>query len=708
MLVLQSNMSPEENRLNEIHLAVREPGVPCGHESDMQALRAYPRYHPYSYVFSPDVVGVDIVKNIESFAPRLVVLHGINGGFAKVEDLARIRQKIVWRLPDCWTFTGGCFYFGNCKRYLTGCGQCPKLGSDNPDDISHERWLRKREAWSQMDMTVVVPTLWMEKLVKESPLLRDKPVYSIPNGLDLTRHYPVDKQLARKALRIPIDKKVILFGAIYAFDARKGISCLIDALRLLEARHRDEYYFVVFGGGAADLRLGIPVRFLGYLSDPYLLQLAYSAADVMVVPSLEEAFGQTGTEAMACATPVISFLETGLASIVRHKRTGYLARFADEITIYQNFRDSCKQRSDGLKILLVGNLAYNPERIYALEKAGHSLYGLWIKEARYTFATVGSLPFGNVKDIFYDKDWKKKVEQIKPDVVYALGNWDTVDLAYEVISADLGIPFVLHFKEGPLFTMNAGSWPKLYEIYTKADGCIFISEENKKWYELFCGLINDSIVIDLDLPIKDLFGGQFNRKLSQTDGEIHTVVAGRLIGVNENDMIQLSKRNIHLHVYTEYAHDMRAGIYVHYMKVAPKHFHVHEHISNDKWVTEFSQYDAGWLHVFDSSNHGDLLCANWNDLNMPARIYTLAAAGLPMIQRDNSGHIVSMQNLAKRHGIGIFYKDMDELGQKLSDRKLMRSLQDNMLRCREQFTFDYHVDDLIAFFHKIIAKKQGR
>lgn len=337
-------------------------------------------------------------------------------------------------------------------------------------------------------------------------------------------------------------------------------------------------------------------------------------------------------------------------------------KFTDEITIYQNFRDSCKQRSDGLKILLVGNLAYNPERIYALEKAGHSLYGLWIKEARYTFATVGPLPFGNVKDIFYDKDWKKKVEQIKPDVVYALGNWDTVDLAYEVICADLGIPFVLHFKEGPLFTMNAGSWPKLYEIYTKADGCIFISEENKKWYELFCGLINDSIVMDLDLPIKDLFGGQFNRKLSQTDGEIHTVVAGRLIGVNENDMIQLSKRNIHLHVYTEYAHDMRAGIYAHYMKVAPKHFHVHEHISNDKWVTEFSQYDAGWLHVFDSSNHGDLLCANWNDLNMPARIYTLAAAGLPMIQRDNSGHIVSMQNLAKRHGIGIFYKDMDELG----------------------------------------------
>lgn len=48
---------------------------------------------------------------------------------------------------------------------------------------------------------------------------------------------------------------------------------------------------------------------MGYIRDHQILQALYSAADVMVVPSLEEAFGQTVTEAMACATPVVSFLK---------------------------------------------------------------------------------------------------------------------------------------------------------------------------------------------------------------------------------------------------------------------------------------------------------------------------------------------------------------------------------------------------------------
>lgn len=381
-------------------------------------------------------------------------------------------------------------------------------------------------------------------------------------------------------------------------------------------------------------------------------------------------------------------------------------KFTDEFEIYKKFRKPYGKKIDGLKILLVGDLAYNPERIYALERAGHELYGLWVKEARYTFATVGPLPFGHVQDIFYEHGWQEKVKQINPDIIYALGNWDTIDLMYDVLNADLKIPFVIHFKEGPLLTINSGAWEKLYFLFSMADGRIFISEENKKWYELFCGVLNNAFMMDLDLPIKELFEGNFSTKLSAVDGEIHTVVTGRLVGVNEDDIKMLADKNIHLHVYTEYAHDRRAGIYTQYKKMCPKYFHIHSHISNDKWVREFSQYDAGWLHVFDSKNRGDLMRATWDDLNMPARIYTLAAAGLPMIQKDNSEHIVSMQSICQKYNIGIFYKDMNELGRKLSDRKLMQTLQENMLACREKFTFDYFVNDLTQFFRDVIAKKQ--
>lgn len=45
----------------------------------------------------------------------------------------------------------------------------------------------------------------------------------------------------------------------------------------------------------------------------------------MAVPSRLETFGQTASEAHACGTPVVAFNTGGLADIVAHRETGYLA-----------------------------------------------------------------------------------------------------------------------------------------------------------------------------------------------------------------------------------------------------------------------------------------------------------------------------------------------------------------------------------------------
>ncbi len=47
---------------------------------------------------------------------------------------------------------------------------------------------------------------------------------------------------------------------------------------------------------------------------------------------------------------------------------------------------------------------------------------------------------------------------------------------------------------------------------------------------------------------------------------------------------------------------------------------------------------------------------NWDDLNLnyPARMATLAVAGLPILQRDNTGHIEATQSIVQKHNPGVF------------------------------------------------------
>jgi len=157
----------------------------------------------------------------------------------------------------------------------------------------------------------------------------------------------------------------------------------------------------------------------------------------------------------------------------------------------------------------------------------------------------------------------------------------------------------------------------------------------------------------------------------------------------------LRDNNIHLHLYTESYHQKNKDIINQLKNNFPNHFHIHSHCRNSNWVSEFSKYDAGWLHLFNSSNNGNIALAGWDDLNIPARISVLAAAGLPVIQKDNNGHIVATQSIAKKFNFGIFYNDYNELSKKLKDKKTIKDLTKNIITKRNYFNFDNHVPSLI-------------
>jgi glycosyltransferase involved in cell wall biosynthesis len=391
-----------------------------------------------------------------------------------------------------------------------------------------------------------------------------------------------------------------------------------------------------------------------------------------------------------------------------HTRVG---NYIDEVEHYRLFRErpDTPPAADGLKMLLVGELAYNPERVLALEEAGHQLYGLWMEDP-YWYNYVGPLPFGHVRDLSRNS-WQEEIRQIQPDVIYALLNWQAVPFAHHVLQNNPGVPFVWHFKEGPFISLEKGHWSQLVDLYQHSQGQIYTSPEMRDWFEtILPGSVNleSTLILDGDLPKADWFNEPRSESIYERTGEIHTVVPGRPIGLHPHNVAQLAEQDIHLHFYGDFTHGQWLEWIEKTRRLAPRHIHLHSQVDQEGWVREFSQYDAGWLHFFQSRNGGDLRRADWDDLNYPARIATLAMAGLPLLQRSNPGSIVATQNLAQSMDIGLFFDDMEELNQQLRDRPRMDQLRANVWQLRSQFTFDAHVERLTAFFRHIIHQSQER
>lgn len=240
-------------------------------------------------------------------------------------------KPVVWTLHDMNPFTGGCHYADTCEKYMSACGACPQLGSEDDNDVSHKAWDQKRTAYEKLNINVITPSKWLGKCASKSSLFSKFPVTVIPYGFPIDIYKPHPKKVIRKALNISEKAKVILFGADNISNKRKGFKYLLDALNNLEIKGEHDILLLTFGNVPRDIeaKSKYPMINMGSMNDQNQIAAVYSAADLFVIPSLEDNLPNTVVESMACGTPVLGFNIGGIPDMVEHKKTGYLVKPRD-------------------------------------------------------------------------------------------------------------------------------------------------------------------------------------------------------------------------------------------------------------------------------------------------------------------------------------------------------------------------------------------
>ncbi|MER9681911.1 glycosyltransferase [Mesorhizobium sp. M0184] len=250
-------------------------------------------------------------------------------------------RPVVWTLRDMWPFTGGCHFSGQCERFRAGCGCCPEFGGGALDEDITAHDLAFKAAHIGKNITFVAISDSIAERARSSTVLKDRDIRVIPNSVMLDRFLPIAKAEARAALGLPNDRIILAAGALNLANPRKGSATL--AALFAAYRGDPRLHFAIFGQNLEQLVSPVPENFtqFGLLDDDVKLNRIYAAADIYLMPSLQESFGKVTVEAMASGTPVIAYDGTPAVDMVRNGETGWLVANGDHAKFLDTVRQAC-------------------------------------------------------------------------------------------------------------------------------------------------------------------------------------------------------------------------------------------------------------------------------------------------------------------------------------------------------------------------------
>ena len=277
-----------------------------------------------SILHSPSFLPSSWVKKINMSNADIVNLHWVQHEMLSVSDISKIKKPIVWTLHDMWTFCGA-EHISWDDRWKKGYYPYNRPTHEKGFDLNRWTWDRKIKYWRK-PIQIITPSNWLTKCSKQSKLIGKWPINTIGNPIDTNFWKPKNKSKCREFFKFSNKDKIILYGTYGAnFEYHKGFDILKKSLKKLLYQN---IKLVIIGQNINKnfFELGVKVINIGFINNDKHLRNLYCAADVTVVPSRIESFGQMAAESSACGTPVVAFSTGGLKDIIEHKKTGYLAK----------------------------------------------------------------------------------------------------------------------------------------------------------------------------------------------------------------------------------------------------------------------------------------------------------------------------------------------------------------------------------------------
>lgn len=287
--------------------------------------------HDGKYSHSLNLLKSNLISKINKINPDIINLHWINNELISVKDISKLKIPIVWTFNDMWPMCGGEHYSEDDRNKL-GYDNVEKRLDERGFDINKYIWSQKKKYWKFKIKHVVCISNWLKNKAIESDLFKNHLISIIPCALDTKDWNPINKNDARDQLNLPKNKLILLFMSTNGDkDKRKGYkyikSFLDDYLKL-----KKNIILLNIGKNIENQNqlknvININKSFNG---DPKMLKLYYSASDILLAPSILEAFGQVAVEAASCGVPTIGFKNTGLEDAIDHKKTGYVCKYLDQ------------------------------------------------------------------------------------------------------------------------------------------------------------------------------------------------------------------------------------------------------------------------------------------------------------------------------------------------------------------------------------------